>query len=183
MELSNYRYEEIKESVAKTLELGQIKKLPICPYTLANSLNISQIPYTSLSRNKMEACFELSEEGFTLDDTIYYNDLMYEKRTRFTIMHEIGHIMLDHNCESEITEKEANFFAKYILAPHMLILANDRTFDMDEFKIRKLFNVSDEISKYIYSSYRKWIGQLNGFVPNTNYDKTIFNLFYNPSSM
>lgn len=183
MELDIYRYEEIKEVVAETLICGQVKSIPICPYTLANSIGIQQIPYSSLSESKRKACFEFSDEGFTLDNTIYYNDLMYEKRTRFTIMHEIGHIMLDHNEESDIAEKEANFFARYILAPPILILAHDRTFDIDEYKIRSIFNVSNEISGYIYDSYRKWIGHLIGVVPSASYDVAIYNLFYNPTSI
>ena len=183
MDLEYSRYEEIKEVVAKTLQLGQVSELPICPYTLADSLGIKQITYSSLSEEKKAACFELSDEGFILDNDIYYNDLMYEKRTRFTLMHEIGHIMLDHRVESDIAEKEANFFAKYILAPPILILAHDPTFDMNEFKIRKIFNVSDEISGYIYDSYRKWIAQLNGIVPSASYDVIIYNLFYNPTEI
>lgn len=183
MEISCYRYEEIKETVAKTLHLGKITKLPICPYTLADSLGIEMVAYSSLSEKKRKACFEFSDEGFILDNTIYYNDFMYEKRTRFTLMHEIGHIMLNHRIESDITEKEANFFAKYILAPPILIYAHDRTFDMDEYKIKKIFHVSDEISGYIYDYYKKWITQLNGSVPNSSADALIYNLFYNPVAM
>lgn len=180
MEISCYRYEEIKEMVANTLRLGKISKLPICPYTLADSLGINRVAYSSLSEKKRQACFEFSDEGFILDNTIYYNDFMYEKRTRFTLMHEIGHIMLDHRIENDVAEREANFFAKYILAPPVLIYAHDRTFDMDEYKIRKIFDVSDEISGYIYDYYQKWMGQLNGSITNSSADTLIYNLFYNP---
>ena len=46
---------------------------------------------------------------------------MYDRRIRFTIMHEIGHIVLDHTEHSDLAESEANFFAKYALAPPPLV--------------------------------------------------------------
>lgn len=178
MPLSYSRYGEIKEVVAQTLQLGKVSQVPICPYTLASSLGIRLVTYSSLSKSKMEACFELSNEGFTLDNTIYYNDSMYEKRTRFTIMHEIGHIMLNHPEESDVTEEEANFFAKYILAPPVLIYAHDRTCDIDETKIRRIFYVSDEVSIYIFKYYQSWLSCVSRTVALHPIDSRIYDLFY-----
>lgn len=178
MPLSYSRYEEIKKVVARTLQLGRVSQVPICPYALASSLGIRLAAYSSLNKFKMEACFEFSNEGFTLDDTIYYNDSMYEKRTRFTIMHEIGHIMLNHSEESDVTEEEANFFAKYILAPPVLIYAHDRACDMDEIKIGRIFYVSHEISIYIFKYYQSWLSCVSRTVALHPIDSRIYDLFY-----
>ena len=52
----------------------------------------------------------------------FYNDIdrCYE-RQNWTILHEIGHIVLDHTGHSEHEEDEANFFAKYAIAPPVLV--------------------------------------------------------------
>ncbi len=182
MEISCQRYEEIKEVVAQTFRLAGVDKLPICPFMIAHALEFKQLAYSSLSSEKQEACLELSAEGFILNETIYYNDLAYDKRARFTLMHEIGHIMLNHRTESRMAEKEANFFARYALAPPILILANDQDFEMDKLKIRELFDVSPEVSEYVYESYQKWIEQLCGSIPKEPYDVEIYNLIYRSST-
>ena len=54
---------------------------------------------------------EIEENGQSVF-YIFYDDSMYDRRIRFTIMHEIGHIVLDHTEHSDLAESEANFFAK-----------------------------------------------------------------------
>ena len=46
---------------------------------------------------------------------------MYDRRIRFTIIHEIGHIFLGHTKHSDLAESEADFFARYSLAPPPII--------------------------------------------------------------
>ena len=50
-------------------------------------------------------CYTLVESVFAVR-VIVYNDKMPEHRIRFSIMHEIGHIVLDHSEDSELAEKE-----------------------------------------------------------------------------
>ena len=53
---------------------------------------------------------------------IFYNDeIESEERKRFTIAHEIGHIVLRHKGYSEINEKEADAFAAQLLLPHCIL--------------------------------------------------------------
>lgn len=64
-----------------------------------------------------------SEHGFTFYNKsknryiICYNELKDETTIRFTIAHELGHIILKHDKDSESTDKEANCFARNILCP------------------------------------------------------------------
>ena len=70
-----------------------------------------------------EICRLYSEDAF-LDRTnrlVLYNPHVPGERPRFSQMHELGHIILDHHGEDEEQEKEANMFAGMLLAPSMAI--------------------------------------------------------------
>ena len=64
-----------------------------------------------------------SEHGFTAglkssnNYIIYYNDLKDETTIRFTLAHELGHILLGHKKDGEKEKKEANCFARNLLCP------------------------------------------------------------------
>lgn len=178
MSLQYKRYEEIKKVVADTLRKGKIVKIPICCFQLVKELKIECIPYSTLPLKKQSVCLQLSEEGFTLDGAIYYNDFQIATRIRFTIMHEIGHIMLDHTEDDEIAEQEANFFSAYILVPPVLVYANDKTGDMHQDKIRILFNVSNPVAESTYSYYCKWTKRNSDMFALAETDTKIYNHFF-----
>lgn len=64
-----------------------------------------------------------SEHGFTIPKfnenkyIICFNEEKDKKTIRFTIAHEIGHIVLGHRQDNDITNKEANCFARNVLCP------------------------------------------------------------------
>lgn len=67
-----------------------------------------------------------SNHGYTISDKkghfiIAYNDLKDEPTMRFTLAHELGHIILDHDGKHEYQEKEADCFARNILCPVQII--------------------------------------------------------------
>ena len=125
---------------------------------------------------------QLSTDGFHMkadnlvfggeDCIIYYNDANCKERIRFTILHEIGHIILDHSEESDLSESEANFFAKYALAPPPLVgMARCE----DYLDISKKFYISKEAAFYAMKSYCDWLqyGPRNYL----NYEIRIINRF------
>ena len=75
----------------------------------------------------MEDVYDISPDGFTdIDEDKSYiiaiNGKNNEQRNRFTICHEIGHIILHKVFRDEKKlEKEANMFAARILMPMLLI--------------------------------------------------------------
>jgi len=178
LDVTFQRYEEIKEVVAYTLTTGNVREIPICGFKLADELGINYIPYSLLSLKKQSACIQLSEEGFTLDETIYYNDYQIPTRIRFTIMHEIGHIMLDHFEDDDVAEIEANFFAGYILVPPVLVYALDRTNDIDQDQIKNLFNVSNPVAENTYNYYQKWSKYNSSMFGLSKIDTQIYNQFF-----
>jgi len=112
---------------------------------------------------------EYSSEGFSVlrkvPETgmyryyIFYNDYNSYERQRWTIFHEIGHIYLGHHLPDctltrDEQESEANFFAKYSIAPPPLI--NTAKCD-SPWEIAATFFVSEQASVYIFIYFQKWL--------------------------
>lgn len=120
--LTDEEYEFIKGEVIHIFKEYNVKCIPVSGFEIASKMKITLVAYSGLSKKKLKAAFEASEDGFFYEEKgreyIYYNDIDrgYE-RQNWTILHEIGHIVLDHVGHGEKEEDEANFFAKYAIAP------------------------------------------------------------------
>lgn len=174
--LSNKRYEQIKQIVADTFEYFSITCVPISGFEIAKKMGISVIPYSALSNVKRKYVLSLSDDGFTFftksKTIIYYNDSKNYDRINFTLMHEIGHIVLEHSEDSELADKEANFFAKFALAPPVLI---HRLQIKEPIQIAQIFEISYEMACNALSYYNKWLKV--GSLCNTNYENKLIRLF------
>ncbi len=178
MPLPYHRYEEIKNVIVKVLEAADITSVPICCFEVAHSLGIQLIPKTSLNGVKQVALQRLSDDGVILGDTIYYDDTQIHARIRFTIMHEIGHIVLDHTHDNDISDAEADFFAAHILVPPMLVYALDTRNNMDPTTIQRVFDVSAEMAEIAYCDYTKWLQKATDTFEHSSADVAIYNRFY-----
>jgi len=62
-----------------------------------------------------------SDHGCTLksghNSIVLYNEYKDMSICRFTVAHELGHVILDHNDENDISNKEADCFARNLLCP------------------------------------------------------------------
>lgn len=177
MKLSDERYEEIKNIVGGVFGRYNITTIPINPFELAHKMGFKISPYSSLDPSIRLICYKFNKDGFLLkskDDYnyIFYNDNRITGRINNTIMHEIGHYVLDHGQESDLAEAEANFFAKYILAPPVLIYKY-RLKDAEE--VESAFNVSKQAAKIAWDYYMKWL--LFGNRDLMSYEHKVFNLF------
>lgn len=157
--LSDNRYEEIKKIVVDMFERYNVNCIPISGFEIAIKMGVSVIPYSAFNEKKKLSAYKLSEDGFLVEKEkdkfcIYYNDEKGYGRINNTILHEIGHIIFDHLQDSELAEKEVNFFAKYALVPPVLVhkLKLDNPVD-----IANIFDVSYEAAYYAYSYYQKWL--------------------------
>lgn len=119
---------------------------------------------------------DVSEDGFSIKYSgvwyIYYNEKIGYGRTNYTITHECGHIILDHTEPSDLAEAEANFFAKYAIAPPVLIDVLDLK---DPEEIYTHFEISHQAAIYAFSYYKKWLTYGNRFY--TNYEQRLLKLF------
>jgi len=176
--LHNDRYEEIKEIITDLFESLQISAVPIDCFNIAKRLGFDIVPYSSLPKKTLDLVRNSGGgDAYTLitrDDNkyIFYNDDAIIGRVRFTIMHEVGHYILGHLEESDLAHSEADFFAKYALAPMPIIHSCKIESYVD---IKNIFNVSNECASNIMDSYLKWLEY--GPKGYTCYENRIIELF------
>lgn len=175
--LSHRRYEEIKRIVVDVFIEYGVSCVPVSGFELATKMGVKVIPYSSFAFSKRLIILKKSEDGFCVEKTpgewyIYYNDEKDYGRINNTIMHEIGHIVLDHSEDSELAEKEVKFFAKYALVPPVLVYK----LQLDDARsIADIFEVSYKAAEYALSYYRKWL-QFGPLV-YTDYELDLLYLF------
>lgn len=144
MALSKEQRIYIEESILDTFEAAGINSFPIDVFELCHKLKIRVLKYSAYSSNDID----YSDDAFSFynpknqEFVIAYNDAIESARVNFSIMHEIGHIQLDHD-RSKLTEAEkeveADTFAQKALAPVGVILKLGLKTDV---QISSVFKVS-----------------------------------------
>jgi len=126
MAVSNKRYEVIKTIITDFLEDYDVNSWPFNIIGLMRNVGIAVVRYSSFSLLTRPLLMTASEDSFYAKIgnryTVFYNDSAPETRVRFSLAHELAHIVLEHLEESDDAEVEANFFASYILAPAPLAI-------------------------------------------------------------
>ncbi|WP_026525091.1 ImmA/IrrE family metallo-endopeptidase [Butyrivibrio sp. MB2005] len=171
-------YEFIKgEVIFLFVQLG-IKSIPINGFEIAYKMGIVLVPYSSLSKRKYRKV-KKEKEGFFIEgngvEYIYYNDIdrSYE-RINMTILHEIGHCVLDHRgVNSEIEEAEANFFAKYAIAPPVLVEKINPAGPED---IYEAFDISFDAAWYAWNYYKLWKKFHYAYGGYTDYEQALIKM-------
>lgn len=176
MRLPDKRCEEIKEIVVASFAKLNIRCLPISGFEIATKIGAVIVPYSSKPENVRQQMMLESEDGFSVKRAgvwhIFYNDEKSYGRINNTLTHECGHIVLDHTEESELAEAEAKFFAKYALAPPVLI---HKLKINDPYQIYERFDISFEAAVYVFSYYQKWLRY--GREDYTDYETRLLQLF------
>jgi Zn-dependent peptidase ImmA (M78 family) len=180
MNIPTIRYKYIKNIVNDLYIKLNINKFPINIFDIINSFdNIKIVSYHTFMTDHnltMEETFEFltSDEGCTdyfepLNKyIIYYNDITDKShnRIRWTLSHELGHILCGHysegtklfsegltDAEYSFKESEANHFTSLLLSNPVIL---------DKLKIRRSSDIevycslSYQAAKYRYESYKKW---------------------------
>jgi Zn-dependent peptidase ImmA (M78 family) len=168
-------------AIAKNFMISQkLNKLPTNPFELAKNngwmiekasevaadldLSVYYLLNKLIKTKDGASIYSAETEEFK----IIYNDYIRSKgRIRWTLTHEIGHIVLGHHEykqtkiyrggleeeQYEALEKEADFFASLILAPpvvlHKLNVNSPK-------EVRKICKLSAEASKNRFSYYLRW---------------------------
>lgn len=129
-----------------------IKEFPINCFCILEQFHLSTTKYSELSKSKKAACLRLSKDACTIDKTIYYEDRNIPERIRFSVMHELGHMLLDTP-----DEDAADAFASNILAPRILIHRQGyRTCDA----IHDAFGLSYSASNRALADYYNWYNRI-----------------------
>ena len=120
-------YTHIEETVADLYVELNICKSPINPWSIAKRKGYIVVPYSKLKYNVVMGLRKKDLKGISFFNQtkgcfiIYYDNAYSFAIQRFTIMHEIGHILLGRKGESELANQMANYFAAYALVPSPLI--------------------------------------------------------------
>lgn len=163
------RYKKVMKRVHDFLLNENITNFPLDPFSIINRNKWGLMSYSEFAREEGVTIEEVtsavqSEDGFTIYDgsnyTILYNDTIESSgRIRFTLMHEIGHIYLNHLTEFDETilkrsalteekyrvlENEANSFARNTLAPAVLVKELNIT---TERELMEYFHLSQSAAK------------------------------------
>lgn len=96
------------------------------------------------------------------------------ERQNWTILHEIGHIVLDHRGHSEHEEDEADFFAKYSIAPPVLVYKIGAE---SQYDIYTAFDISMEAAQYAFDYYRCWRSRFRRLGHLTAYEEEMVSLY------
>lgn len=159
MKLLTRRYEEIKKEIKKFFIRYGIDTFPFDPFEICKKMNIELVKYSTLSLHaKMKLYATGNSDAVSCIDSnnkimIFYNDIKLPERIRFSLMHELGHIVLEHLERSAIAEIESNFFAAYSLAPTAII---DYFNPSTPQEIAKRFYVSTECAENRMEQYKLW---------------------------
>lgn len=151
-------YRKIEMTVVNMLLKLDIRTVPIDPFLIVKKMGYILKPVSSDVELKQHfqdyggsGCCCRNKNGVYY---IVFNDKEIIGRQRFTVMHEIGHILLGHKEKSDLAEQEANCFASYALAPSPLIAK----YGCDDYiDIANKFNVTPECAINIVPRYRKWM--------------------------
>ncbi len=177
--LTNEEYEFVKGEVCHLFVKYDVTCVPVCGFEIAEKMGIVLKPYSAFSARERRKAMKMSKDGFFSECGgrvyIFYNDVhnCYE-RQNWTILHEIGHIVLDHMGGGKHEEDEADFFAKYAIAPPVLIhLIGARS----SREIYERFNISHEASVYAYKYYVAWRRRHRCSQNYTDYEMRLLNLY------
>lgn len=162
-------YDRIKYAAYCLYIDNNIYRLPFNCFTLLKNMNYEIKKYSALSDVKYNACMTLSQDACTIENTICYNDNMPSRRIRFSLMHEVGHIILGTDLEAE-----ANCFASNVLAPSIAVhyskLKNIR-------ELSNLFDISLECAEYAYENYERWYYSVKKY-GMSDVDKKMYHHFF-----
>lgn len=173
MKLWDKRYEEIKEEVVKLFITLDIRCVPISGFEIATKLGVKVSPY-SLSKNP-ELAEKIARDGVCIEKTngelyIFYNDKEDYNRLNWTMLHELGHLILGHTEHCELADSEADFFAKNAIAPPILVHKLGLKSASD---IKGHFYISAQAAENAWDYYQTWLN-ISGY---KSYEIRMCNLF------
>lgn len=199
------RRNEIKDVVIDTLYHANVPYLPIDVKKICKSYEfIRLIPFSVQMKHRNMTYEEILAQCQTKDACadyyaskgkyiIYYNDIdkiafINSNRYRWSIAHELGHILLNHHKISDRTrifrfnlsdeeynqfEAEADYFAQLLLVPHAALLGFKISTSN---QLQIICKISSPASRRRYYEFIEWKSHLNA---KDQYDKKVFSYYSN----
>lgn len=122
------KYKQSRDFAWQILLDHEIRELPVKVSSICKALGVKIISYEK-GKDIIEAAGLRKQcennDGFTFHNVIFYNQGCTVGRQRFTIAHELGHIIMhteglynrEPSTQDDPIEHEANVFASRLLAP------------------------------------------------------------------
>lgn len=123
---TNAAYNELRKYNGRYPQINIFELLKNYPCVRLHTFSESAT-FLGVTLDEFKEDYSESDMGFTVYNPqkkrwlVYYNDTNCETTIRFTIAHELGHIVLEHTEDNSDTNKEANCFARNILCPAPII--------------------------------------------------------------
>ena len=116
MVLTGERYDELQREVVSLLDSYGLYEYPLDIDRVLSSMRIKERSYSELPSDVTEQMRSLSRDATTVIDgrnglirpTILFDETVPVRRIRFSKAHEAAHIYLEHLCDDEPYETEAN---------------------------------------------------------------------------
>jgi Zn-dependent peptidase ImmA (M78 family) len=131
---------EIRRKAIELLIRHEMSELPIKPLLICQKEKIIVHKYDLLGQDGY-CYFSKKHNKWCIVISINTNR---SSRIRFTLAHELGHIILRHEHHDDVSEKEANLFADELLIPTEILI--HKRLD-DPVNISREFNVSLEAAE------------------------------------
>ena len=155
MYLDGQTYDSIESDVYELIEDFGLTEYPLSMRQVCAKLQIDLRPYSDLSANAQTTAMEFSEDIFHIGGDyarmnrfrFLYNDLKPVSRIQYNIAHEIAHIALNIVGETPYEEKEAEYFAGYLLAPDPLVHVHCPNLDIAD--IQRKFDISHDAAEVV----------------------------------
>ncbi len=152
-------YKDSRDMSWKVLIDNDVNSLPVRISDICKNMGISLINFSKVSdliRYMDTNEDHTDDDGFSIGNKIFYNNNCSVERRRFTIAHELGHIMLGHTQIANLANKEispndnpletaANVFASRLLAPACVLWGIGVT---NYRQIQALCNISEAAAKF-----------------------------------
>lgn len=175
-------YDNKYKIIEKTLSVYKECKIHCFPINVIQILEHYEyelISYQSLKKEHPDlyaASMAFSEDAYydMAHRRIFYNEEKPIGRIRFSLMHELGHIMLLHDGTSMHQEAEANLFASHMLAPRMAV--HYARPDDDE-QASRLFGMTLTASRTALVDYTAWHTHIKHYKMNS-VDHAMYQHFY-----
>lgn len=176
------RYHEIQSQILDVYETCEIQAFPFDCHKVLEHYGYRIFTYQQLRKTNdrlYRYCCRLSDDAFHYKDfkIVAYDETKLWQRIRFSLMHELGHIILDHTEETPQTEHEANYFASHILVPRMAIYYSRCR---NKESVAKLFDISLSAAELALDDYEIWYKKASKHM--SPLDRRMYLHFYDSSS-
>jgi hypothetical protein len=157
--LASQRYEQLRDIATDLIE-GYGFSYPLQPLQIADTWGVRVSVHRQWSAGLALACGTV--DGFTvpvhsrhgMKFEVHLNAAMPPVRQRFTAVHELSHVALEHpifpvRLSKDVAEAEANHLASYLLAPDVLVCSWVPTLSV--VGIAREFGLSDEAARLTHA--------------------------------